>query len=172
MRTEASKLALTGMVLDLSKTYPIKDWTLIEIGSYSGDSTEIFCRYFKHVIAIDPWMSNVGGITNKVDMCTIFDMFKDKVKDCKNLTIMQGFSYNQCVKIKNKSVDMVYIDGSHKYIDVKCDIANYLPKIKSGGIISGHDYCNKFPGVMKAVEEMLGMPFKCYPDTSWLDKVD
>lgn len=55
--------------------------------------------------------------------------------------------------IKEKSVDLVFIDGDHSYEWVLKDIKNYLPKIKSGGIISGHDY--DFPdwiGVKKAVD--------------------
>jgi hypothetical protein len=47
---------------------------------------------------------------------------------------------------------MVFIDGSHKYEDVKADIPAYLPKTKK--LICGHDY--NWLSVRQAVDEVLG----------------
>jgi hypothetical protein len=55
---------------------------------------------------------------------------------------------------KDRSLDFVFIDGSHEYEDVKEDIYYWYPKVKRGGIISGHDYTN-YPGVKKAVDEFF-----------------
>jgi hypothetical protein len=50
--------------------------------------------------------------------------------------------------------DMVYIDAEHSYEAVKKDIKLWLPHVKPGGFISGHDYGHKrFPGVKQAVDE-------------------
>jgi len=56
--------------------------------------------------------------------------------------------------------DFVYIDADHTYEMVKKDIELWLPLIKKGGIIGGHDY--DFPeeaagwgGVKRAVDEMF-----------------
>jgi len=38
---------------------------------------------------------------------------------------------------------------------VRDDIAAWLPKVRSGGLICGHDYGTGFPGVERAVQEML-----------------
>jgi len=43
-------------------------------------------------------------------------------------------------KFKKASVDFVYIDGSHEYVSVCSDIEFWLPKVKPGGMIAGHDY--------------------------------
>ena len=61
---------------------------------------------------------------------------------------------------KDESLDFVFIDASHIYSDVVSDILNWLPKVKIGGIIGGHDYlseentkcCN---GVNTAVNEIF-----------------
>lgn len=37
-------------------------------------------------------------------------------------------------------LDFVYIDGNHNYDEVKKDLYLWYPKIRSGGIFSGHDY--------------------------------
>ena len=43
-------------------------------------------------------------------------------------------------KFKKASLDFVYIDGSHDYDSVCVDIEIWLPKLKPGGMIGGHDY--------------------------------
>lgn len=56
---------------------------------------------------------------------------------------------------EDKSLDFVFIDGSHKYEDVVEDIKAWLPKIKKGGILAGHDYID-FDDVRRAVHDVLG----------------
>lgn len=60
------------------------------------------------------------------------------------------------------SLDFVYIDANHSYAFVKEDILAWLPKIKKGGIIGGHDYdwtdkdFNDELAVKRAVDEIFG----------------
>lgn len=54
--------------------------------------------------------------------------------------------------IKDNSLDFVYIDGNHKYKYVKQDILLYVPKVKQGGLIAGHDI--NIGSVHKAVKEI------------------
>ena len=54
------------------------------------------------------------------------------------------------------SIDFLFIDGSHEYEDVKEDLRLWLPKVKSGGTLAGHDYDPAWPGVQRAVNEVLG----------------
>ena len=54
-------------------------------------------------------------------------------------------------------------------IMVKSDLELYIPKLKGNCVIAGHDYCDiKWPGVIQAVNEVLGKPTKVYQDTSWV----
>jgi predicted O-methyltransferase YrrM len=52
--------------------------------------------------------------------------------------------------------DLIYIDGSHEYLDVVRDLDDYWPLLRSGGIMLVDDY--GFPSVRKAVEERLPNP--------------
>jgi hypothetical protein len=61
-------------------------------------------------------------------------------------------------------LDSAFIDGSHHYADVCADINEWLPLIRPGGIIAGHDYSTAFPGVMDAVNYLLPR-FEVVPDT-------
>jgi hypothetical protein len=51
------------------------------------------------------------------------------------------------------SLDAIYIDALHTYKAVLKDLEGARKVVKSGGIIMGHDYGKKFPGVIKAVDE-------------------
>ena len=66
--------------------------------------------------------------------------------------------------------DLVFVDASHAYSKAKEDIEHWLPKVKRGGILAGHDYYMRWPGVVKAVNELF--PEELYtvaflPDTVW-----
>lgn len=73
---------------------------------------------------------------------------RDYVEDIK------GVSWEVSKNFEDSSVDFVFIDADHRYESVKKDIETWWPKIKKGGIISGHDYFNP-SGVKKAVDELL-----------------
>jgi cephalosporin hydroxylase len=56
----------------------------------------------------------------------------------------------------DKSLDWVHLDARHDHNSIKADIQAWLPKVKTGGWLSGDDYDQlKWPGVVSAVEESL-----------------
>ncbi len=58
--------------------------------------------------------------------------------------------------IANGVLDLVFIDALHDYDNVKVDIERWLPKVRKGGIICGHDYgMDLCPGVTRAVHEFF-----------------
>jgi hypothetical protein len=67
--------------------------------------------------------------------------------------------------------DLVYIDASHWYDDVIFDIKTWLPKIKKGGYLTGHDYVLGID-TFKAVNDFFGKTHSItiYPDSSWVIK--
>lgn len=91
---------------------------------------------------------------------------KTKYKD--RLIPIQGLSQNVAKNIPNDSVDLVFIDANHSYQYVKNDIIDYKPKIKSGGLLSGHDI--DYPGVNRAVTEMFDY-YDVGPNFVWFLKV-
>ena len=54
--------------------------------------------------------------------------------------------------LPDKTLDFVFIDGDHTFNNVMLDILLWTPKVRKGGIISGHDYySHKAGGVIPAV---------------------
>ena len=61
----------------------------------------------------------------------------------------------QCVP--NNTLDFVYIDGDHSYEACLADLLNYYSKVKTGGLIAGHDYGREVNGVEDAVDAFWKM---------------
>lgn len=62
---------------------------------------------------------------------------------------------SEACKYSPSDLDFVYIDADHSLSAVREDIKNWYPKIRSGGILCGHDYSNEESGVRFAVDEFL-----------------
>jgi len=52
-------------------------------------------------------------------------------------------------------VDLAFVDADHSYEAASSDIKYWLPKVRPGGILAGHDYTSVFPGVVQAVHELV-----------------
>jgi ubiquinone/menaquinone biosynthesis C-methylase UbiE len=68
----------------------------------------------------------------------------------------------------DESLDFVFIDASHEYEDVKNDILAWLPKVKEGGFIGGHDYSSSWDGVVRAVDEIFNNSELVIDEYCWL----
>jgi hypothetical protein len=71
--------------------------------------------------------------------------------------------------LEDSSLDFVYHDGDHKYEVVIDELNTWKDKVKKGGLIGGHDFTRKKPGVIKAVEEFVNENnYKLYAEkTDW-----
>ena len=68
--------------------------------------------------------------------------------------------------------DLVFIDADHRYDGALDDVRAWLPLVKKGGIISGHDYKPSHPGVMQAIDETFGKDVTIIQDSSvWMKKI-
>jgi predicted O-methyltransferase YrrM len=55
--------------------------------------------------------------------------------------LIRGYSVNVVHQFENNSIDLVYIDGRHDYCSTLEDLEAYWPKLKIGGVMSGHGKC-------------------------------
>lgn len=150
---------------------------MLEIGSFMGESTFIFAAMgsFKEIHCIEPFSGDFSEYLDyasdwsevKREFWTNTRHFKDKIH------LYKDFSYNMVDKFEDKSFDLIYIDARHEYEHIKSDLEMYLPKVADGGVIAGHDYASRWPGVQRAVNEMCQklnqtQPENVFMDNSWL----
>lgn len=163
-------LGLSLLLHDLYNTFLSQpDLKMLEIGSYKGESAFMFASLgiFKEIHCIDPF--NGDEEANDVfieNWDNVKEEFEVNTRYFNNITLHQGFSYDLVKNFEDNYFDFIYIDGNHDYENVKRDIELYLPKTKH--LIGGHDYQKEWPGVVKAVTEVFGIPDKIYPDGSWV----
>ena len=165
---------------------------MVEVGCYRGESTEMWASNDCLVFAIDPWERGLFNLTKPKHL---FSALKNNFKAMHirdfftaNRHVEEDFDamaqlYPNIKKIKGTGtsvsqlfddcdLDFVYIDALHDYDSVKEDIKAWLPKIKSGCYIGGHDYCETWPDVIKAVDECVGKPDHLFPDSSWIKQIN
>ena len=138
-----------------------------EIGVWQGKLSEqlLFARPKMTLYLIDRWTTYTPEEIEGDKKATlvyyeqkIFDaalkMTKKKIKPFEDRVkfIIQD-SVKASKKFKDNSLDLVFIDGDHSYEGVKRDIEAWLPKVKKGGWICGHDYTRL--SVSKAVHEFF-----------------
>jgi hypothetical protein len=70
-----------------------------------------------------------------------------------NVTFMKCSSMDAIPEFEDGSLDFVYIDANHTFDYAVTDIIQWNRKVRSGGIVSGHDYFNRQEfGVITAVD--------------------
>lgn len=160
---------LRDLIADLKDT----NLVMVEIGSYAGQSTEIFADSgkFSKVYAVDPWIQNYDisdpGATI-FDMTAVETEFDNVAAAYPNIIVKIKMTSLFASTTWNTPLDLVYLDGNHQYNAVCSDIRVYLPLLKNNGAIAGHDYSHWKDTVGKAVDDMLGKPDKLYQDGSWI----
>ena len=101
------------------------------------------------LFGVDSWM----GI-NRDAYAKMKKEVNEKVVNYKNGMIMNMSTIEAAEKTPDASLDFVFIDADHSYPSCKIDMQKWLPKVKVGGYIIGHD-C-KVSSVKKAIEEVFG----------------
>jgi hypothetical protein len=174
MRASDYMEGLEDLIGYINKVFPTKNMNMIEIGSYAGESTELFSKHFNKVIAIDPFINDYDSndlTCNYLPLTEVYNIFTNVIDKYDNIVHIRHTSDDAIIQLKETQVDFVYIDGLHTYEQIKKDIANYLPLIVQGGFIGGHDYHPVWQGVINGVNETIGAPEITFKDTSWLKQL-
>ncbi len=125
-----------------------KEMTGLEIGTLGGEGACWLlenCPNLKKLYTVDPYRSYhewIGRVPQ-----AILDEYRETAKQ--NF-IEHGDRVEMHTSCPDVKVDFVFIDGAHDYESVMHDLMDYVPRVKRGGIICGHDY-ELSPGVRFAV---------------------
>ncbi len=87
---------------------------------------------------------------------TMYEFTKERLDKFNNRAILIREESEAASKLINETLDFVFIDAQHTPQAVINDINLWYPKIKNGGVMSGHDYNHPcFPGVAEAVNSFF-----------------
>ena len=120
--------------------------TFVEIGSWKGKSTAFMAVEIANsgkkidFYCVDTFEGSVEH-QNNPELPHLYEIFKNNMKPVEGYYKDLRMTSLQAVQqFADESLDFVFIDGSHEYQDIKDDINAWLPKVKRGGILAGHDY--------------------------------
>lgn len=142
--------------------------TIAEVGSFIGKTAKLMVEAGARLVyCVDHFAGSESDMTADIDPSLVRRGF---IVNCQQqltdgtIRLIEMPSLAAAKSFDDGSLDMVFIDANHDYEAVKADIQAWLPKVKSGGIMCGHDYGNveaflgheAFPGVRQAVDEAFG----------------
>lgn len=70
--------------------------------------------------------------------------------------LVRSKGQEQAFQYPVESLDFVYVDALHTYEDTQQILQAFVPKLRGGGVLAGHDYKTTYPGVDQAVSDVLG----------------
>ena len=114
---------------------------------------------------VDTWD---GSIEHQPLQEDVFEVFKKNIEPVMPyVNIRRMNSLSAASTYADGSLDFVFIDAAHDYDNVKADILAWMPKVKPGGYLAGHDYPT-WDGVTKAVNEIIGAENIESAESCWL----
>lgn len=135
----------------------------VEVGSWKGRSS---CYMAVEIInskkdikfdCVDCWeYITIQYDIDKSKYKDLYSIFLKNIEPVKDIiTPIKKISWEGAELYDDLSLDFVFIDAAHDYDSVVKDINAWLPKVKKGGVIAGHDYLNSPQGVKRAVDEII-----------------
>jgi hypothetical protein len=116
-----------------------------EIGVEAGLYSEVICKFNPEVelFCIDAWAKlkyRYWVSTPKIDAYRQQAIERLSPFNCK---LIRAWSLDAVKQFEDGSLDFVYIDADHTYEATMNDIIEWGKKVRSGGVISGHDYIHR-----------------------------
>ena len=122
--------------------------TIVEIGAAYGGSSFLFLRNLQphaHLFSIDPFVvDSMGDFQATQKLCT--QRVTRALNDCgigerlNQWTLIPKYSYD-VVPSWRQPVDVLFIDGDHRYEAVRKDFEDWFPFVEVGGFVLFHDSC-------------------------------
>lgn len=158
--------ASTGTVLARLAAAVDPALAIVQIGTFRGKSACYLaegarCGRGAHTYAIDPWdlAGNDDGKHGYAAAETMADCLRQIMAMDLGawITAIRGFSVSVARTWSGHPVGLLFIDGSHRYEDVRDDYAAWLPHLTQDAVVVFDDYGTKpNPGVTRFVDELEG----------------
>lgn len=149
----------------------------VEVGVWRGETSFALLRnrHMLHLHMIDPWKSGEPGTVWYESGSTMpsrpqadYELAMRKAlarvayfEAEDRFTVHRDESLNVVNNFEDGSLDFVFLDGDHSYQTVVNEIIAWMPKVKKGGWIGGHDYGTSRNGkVAEAVNATIPHPDK------------
>lgn len=157
---EERKIFMSQLIKSEMEKSSEKHLSILEIGSWAGNSAVLWGDAIKKnngvgtVFCVDPWEPYLkSSDKEKVNVATlimdralakgkIFKLFLHNIKSS-NLSNMvfpiKGSSSDILPLLKDRSFDVIYVDGDHSYSGIMKDLQRATSLLAPGGVLCGDD---------------------------------
>jgi hypothetical protein len=133
--------------------------TLVELGCYKGRSlcsvADIVKRKHLVVHVVDVFTGTASEGHHEDNYRKTFENNVTRFGVGEQVSVHEGLTTEAVNDFSDSTADLIFLDCDHSYDAVKADISLWLPKLRSGGVFSGHDFGN-WEGVGRCVNELWG----------------
>ena len=148
---------------------------VVEVGVWKGATTISFAEQLKRqgnggtVIAVDTWLGAVEFWTRFINTperdlqfvngypsvyyTFLSNVLRHEVQDFVVPLPSPSTMAAQILTTKGIRADIIHVDGSHEYADVKSDLYTWWKLVADDGVLFGDDYTRHWPGLRRAVDE-------------------
>ena len=129
---------------ELLKNYSVG----LEVGvEYGAFAEQILQNWEGRLVCVDFWgkQPNYNEPPNDKNFIEMFDIFNQKmIPFSDRVLIVKNLSEVASRFFPENYFDFIFIDANHEYSSIKKDMEVWWPKLKSGGLFSGHDWLHNF----------------------------
>lgn len=127
-----------------------KDYRLgAEIGVYCGEHAELLLANWPGTLwLVDPWRHQPLSVYNDqsnhsdedFEKCIMPEAMNRLARFGNRARVLRSFSVDAAADFRDSEFDFVYLDANHSRAAVLADLRAWTPKVRSGGMVAGHDY--------------------------------
>lgn len=135
----------------------------VEVGVERAIFSKMICTRNPEtfLFLVDPWKAykEYRDHVTQSKLDNFYQVTKERMQGL-NHEIIRKFSMDALDDFQDNSLDFVYIDANHDYQHCVEDITGWYKKVKTGGIVAGHDYIRRkgqdhLYAVKKAVDDFV-----------------
>lgn len=145
IKTDVIEIPNVGRT-DLAQLFNDLDFKVgVEIGVAAGEYSHIIMKLnpqLKKMYGVDPYIG-YSGYKDYVRESTFNKLQEDahrRLDQYPQYEFIRETSVEAAKDFEDGTLDFVYIDANHSDPYVTQDIEAWTPKVRSGGIVAGHDY--------------------------------
>lgn len=119
-----------------------------EIGTEQGVYAEKLLKANPklHLSCVDAWTAYRGyrDHTRQAKLDNFYEITQARLMPYRwHYQLIRAFSMDALQQFEDNSLDFVYIDANHDFINVTQDVYHWSKKVRVGGIVAGHDYVKR-----------------------------
>lgn len=146
------------MIREMSR---VRKGKIVEVGTFLGGSAwygaQVARDNYSSYYCVDAWDFDADLTVTSAHYRGFIENMRD-AKLLDHITVIKKKSVEASLDFSDNSIDLVFLDGDHSFEGCRADITAWWPKLKTGGVMLGHDYCARLQGVIDAVKHTLGDP--------------